>query len=226
MSRIFFFVIFGLGGAGILISLGTWQVQRLAWKQGLLAEIEARATASPRALTPELVADADNRYSPVKASGVFLEGYLRVLASRKTIGPVYRIIRPFQSNSIGKILVDTGWQRTADAVAPAPMHRVQIKGNLDRPQEIDQFTPDPDVIDNFWFARDVDAMAQMLGVDPVLMVLSEAPQVDLGVTPWPVETGNIPNNHLQYAITWFSLAAIWLAMTAYFLTRGPRAKTE
>ena len=55
--------------------------------------------------------------------------------------------------------------------------------------------------------------------EPVLLVARELSQPEDSVTPLPVDTAHIPNDHLQYAITWFSLAAIWLAMTVLFLRR-------
>lgn len=224
MTRIIFFLAVGLGGAAVLISLGVWQVQRLGWKNDLLARIEAQIGADPvplvEALEPEF-----RRYAPVQMTGTFGADHIRMLASRKTTGPVYRIIRSFETDAGRAVLVDTGWQPQSRDVAEAPTGTLTVTGNLDNPIEADGFTPKPDLAGNIWFARDVPAMAAALQTDPVLVVLRQAPEpaVDLGVTPWPVDTINIPNDHLQYAITWFSLAAIWVGMTSYFLWRT-RAK--
>ena len=65
-------------------------------------------------------------------------------------------------------------------------------------------------------------MAAFLDTGPVLLVTRDAPDMAGAPMPMPVDTAMIPNDHLQYAITWFSLAAIWLAMSLYFLRR-PRA---
>ena len=97
-----------------------------------------------------------------------------------------------------------------------------VTGNLQWPRETDSYTPAPDIRGNTWFARDVPAMAAELGTQPILIVARS--QTDPAVTPMPVDTVGIPNDHLNYAITWFSLALIWAAMTAYFLWRT-RAKT-
>ena len=225
MRRLAFLLIFGLGGAAILVSLGVWQVQRLAWKQALLSQIDTQIAAPPiplsDALTPEF-----RRYAPVTITGKFDQGHIRMLASRKSIGPVYRIIRPFVVDGQGTILVDTGWQFEAAAVLAAPTTRLTLTGNLDAPNEADGFTPAPDTVSNIWFARDVPAMAQALGTDPVLVVLRDAPETvsesEWAVTPWPVDSAGISNDHLQYAITWFSLAAIWVAMSAFFVLRPYR----
>ncbi|WP_420011205.1 SURF1 family protein [Tateyamaria sp.] len=221
MARIIFFVAIGLGGAAILISLGVWQVQRLAWKQDLLARIEAEIAADPVPLADALAPEF-RRYAPVEMTGSFAEGHIRMLASRKSIGPVYRIIRPFELAQGARVLVDTGWQPQLAEVGGAPQVRLTVVGNLDAPNEADEFTPAPDIAANIWFARDVPAMAAALNTDPVLVVLREAPEIDLAVTPWPVDSAGIPNDHLQYATTWFSLAAIWMAMTTYFVWRPRR----
>ena len=217
MRRILFAIVIGLGGAAILVSLGVWQVTRLAWKEDLLARIEATIADAPAPLTRET-----ERYAPVTVTGQFADGHLRILASRKQTGAVYRIIRPFQTDQ-GALLIDTGWILDDARVPEIPGDQITLVGNLDAPNEIDSFTPEPDLNANIWFARDVPAMAKALGTEPALIVLREAPQADLGATPWPVDTAGIPNDHLQYAITWFSLAAIWVGMSLYFLRRKPRS---
>lgn len=219
--RLWFLLIVGLVGTGILVWLGTWQVQRLAWKQDLLTRIEVQISAEPLTLA-EAVAPEFQRYAPVALSGQFGDGHVRMLASRKSIGPVHRIIRPFDVDGFGRVLVDTGWQRDGADVLATPARAITLIGNLDAPIEADGFTPAPDLAANLWFARDVPAMAQALDTQPILVVLRDAPEIDLGVTPWPVDTAGIPNDHLQYAITWFSLALIWGAMTGYFLLRTRR----
>ncbi len=222
--RLWFGLIVGIAGVGTLLWLGIWQVQRLAWKQDMLAGIEAQISAEPVDLRSALE-PSFRRYAPVEITGTFddANAHLNVLASRKSTGAVYRIIRPFQTEEHGRILVDTGWLRDGSPVQDAPSARLTLIGNLDAPIEADGFTPPPDLDKNIWFARDVPAMAQALDTQPVLVVLRERAEIDLGVTPWPVDTAGIPNDHLQYAITWFSLALIWAAMTAYFLRRTGRA---
>ncbi|MEL7127815.1 MAG: SURF1 family protein, partial [Pseudomonadota bacterium] len=121
-----------------------------------------------------------------------------------------------------RVIVDTGWQPDGSEVPFAPAASLTLIGNLDAPQEADGFTPGPDRAANLWFARDVPAMAETLDTQPILVVLRDAPEMNLGVTPWPVDTAGIPNDHLQYAITWFSLALIWGAMTGLFLLRTRR----
>jgi len=219
MQRLAFLFIFGLGGAAILISLGVWQMQRLNWKEAILADIEARIAADPVPLPaqPDPQTDA---YLPVSATGIVGTGILRVLVSRKEIGAGYRIIQPLITGS-RTILVDRGFV-AVDIDLPVPTDGAveqTIVGNLQWPNETDSYTPAPDLKNNVWFARDVPAMAAALGTEPILIVQRETSQSNSIVTPFPVDTSAIPNDHLQYAITWFSLAAVWLAMTAHFLRR-------
>ncbi|MEM6757924.1 MAG: SURF1 family protein [Pseudomonadota bacterium] len=220
--RVWFLLIVGCCGVGILVWLGTWQVQRLGWKEGLLSSIEAQISADPQPLDAA-VTPSFQRYAPVTVTGTFGDRHIRMLASRKSIGPVYRIIRPFAVEGASPILIDTGWVPDGTAVPDPANGLLTLTGNLDAPIEADGFTPAPDLENNLWFARDVPAMADALGTRPILVVLREMPATDLGVTPWPVDTAGIPNDHLQYAVTWFSLALIWGAMTAYFLLRTRRS---
>ncbi len=217
MSRALFFVVIGLGGAAILLSLGIWQTQRLAWKQGVIADINFRIDAMPVALPDAPVPETD-AYLPVIVTGRFAGDTLRVLISQKMHGAGYRLITPLEGPE-GRILVDRGFVAVDDKGVATPQGDVTVTGNLQWPQESDNFTPDPDFDNNIWFAREVPTMAAVLDTRPVLLVARTLSQSDGVVTALPVETARIPNDHLQYAITWFSLAVIWLAMSTYFLRR-------
>ena len=222
MNRVLFLLCIGLGGAAILIWLGLWQMQRLAWKEGVIAQIDARIAAAPQALPDTFDPEAD-AYLPVQVEGRYAGNDLRVLVSQKDVGAGYRIITPFDTGA-RRIMVDRGFIPT-DAVMPqAPTSPVTVTGNLQWPRETDGFTPAPDLAGNIWFARDVSAMAEVLGTEPVMLVARETSSAAAGIEPLPVDTARIPNDHLQYAVTWFSLAAIWLAMTALFLRRHRAAE--
>ena len=217
MGRTLFLLIIGLGGAAILLSLGVWQVQRLAWKEAIIADIETRIAAEPVALpdTPDPARDA---YLPVRVTGQMGAESLRVLVSQKQVGAGYRVISPLETPS-GPIMVDRGFVPVDREIPAPPAEPVTVTGNLQWPEETDGFTPAPDAARNIWYARDVAAMAEALGTRPVLVVARDAPEAGGALQPLPVDTARIPNDHLQYAITWFSLAAVWLLMTATFLLR-------
>jgi surfeit locus 1 family protein len=224
MRRWVFLLTFGLIGAAILIGLGTWQLQRLDWKQGVLADIDSRITASPVAV-PATPYPATDKYLPVQAQGTILPGEAHVLVSIKDVGPGYRIIAPYELADGRRILLDRGFVRDAAKNNTRTTGPISVTGNLHWPDEVDSYTPAPDLAGNTWFARDVPALAQALGTDPVLLIARTISEPNPSVTPLPVDSAGIPNDHLQYAITWFSLAAIWLAMTFFFM-RSMRSKPE
>ncbi|WP_407492319.1 SURF1 family protein [Pseudooceanicola sp. MF1-13] len=210
-------IVFGIGGVAILLALGFWQVRRLEWKETYLAEINSQIEAEALPL-PENPTERSDQYMPVTVTGHFGETGMRVLASRKQVGPGHRLIQRFETGE-RSILIDRGFLRDRDTAPPPPSGEVTILGNLLWPDETDNFTPAPDIAGGLWFARDVSAMASSLGTEPVLLVAREVDYDTGAVEPFPVTTEGIPNDHREYAMTWFSLAAIWLAMTAYLFYR-------
>ena len=222
MRRVLFLLIFGLVGVGILVALGTWQLRRLEWKQGVLAEIEARIGADPVALPADPDPERD-RYLPVTVSGNMGTNELHVLVSTRTLGAGYRIIAPFETEGGRRIMVDRGFVPTEAKEAARRTGAMQVTGNLHWPDEIDGFTPEPEPENNIWFAREVPVLADELNTEPVLLIARS--QTDPNVTPLPVDTAGIPNDHLEYAATWFGLALVWAVMTVFFLWR-PRARSR
>jgi surfeit locus 1 family protein len=217
-KRMIFPFLLGLVGAVILVSLGTWQLQRLSWKAGIIAEIEARIGAAPVAVpaNPDPVRD---RFLPVTATGTITDAELDVLVSVKNVGPGYRIISAFETEDGRRILLDRGFVADARKGDPRPAVEATVTGNLHWPDEVDSFTPAPDLRRNIWFAREVPAMADALETEPVMIILRDTTEPDPAVTPLPVDSAGIPNDHLEYAITWFGLAIVWVGMTAFLLWR-------
>ncbi|MDF2231464.1 SURF1 family protein [Albimonas sp. CAU 1670] len=215
-ARLVFSLVVGIGGVAILCALGTWQLQRLAWKEGLIAELEARLEMAPVAL-PEAPEEASDEYLRVAVEGSYAPGEIHVLTSRAPYGPGFRVIAPFETEGGRRILVDRGFipeaEKTEARDLPGPL---EVTGALLWPQEVDGFTPDPDREKNLWFARDLPAMAQALEAEPILVVAEGNP----GERPvaWPLSV-NIVNDHLEYAITWFSLAVVWAGMSIAFARR-------
>lgn len=217
-------LLFGLLGAGILLSLGVWQVQRMAWKADVIAEIDRRILADPVAL-PEMPQEARDQYLPVAVSGRVLPDEIVLLASLRQAGPVYRIIRAFETDGGRRVIVDLGFVHPDFLERARPGAAAGIVGNLHWPDEVDMFTPAPDLETGLWFGRDVAAMAAALETEPVLIVAREAPAALPWVTVFPVDSANIPNDHLGYAVTWFLLAIAWLGMTGFLLLRISRRVT-
>jgi surfeit locus 1 family protein len=210
-------LLFGLLGAAVLAALGVWQMQRLSWKEGVIAEIEARISAEPVPLPPA-PDPATDRYMPVTVSGSIDGVPLRVLGAWREGGSGYRVIVPLATGD-RRILVDLGILPLSAGEILLPDHPTVLSGNLDWPDDRTSATPPPD--GDTWFARDVEAMAEALGTEPTLVVAREVSPA-AGPRPIPVGTAGIPNNHLGYAIQWFGLALVWLGMTAFLLWRMTR----
>ncbi|WP_293441773.1 SURF1 family protein [Planktotalea sp.] len=218
-------LLFGLIGVAILVSLGVWQMQRLTWKQAILADIDARIAAEPVELPDEFDRLTD-RFLPVTAKGAVTSEEIHVLVSQKQVGPGYRIISTFETDTGRRILLDRGFVKIDQKNADRPTGMANVTGNLHWPDETGSSIPEPDLKAEIWFARDVPAMAKHLETEPVMIVLRTSSFENDPVAPLPVDKVGIPNDHLQYAITWFSLAVIWLIMTLTFLWRARTAQKD
>jgi len=223
LRRIIFPLLLGITGVAVLIYLGVWQMQRLQWKEGVLAEIDARISAAPQALGAA-VSVAEDNYKPVIISGAPTGEEIHVLVSGTAAGTGYRVISKFVTTGGRPILVDQGLLALEDKNVGAQTAATQIVGNLIWPDDLNSSTPDPDLGANIWFARDVIAMAEALGTQPLMVVARTSTSPDSRLTPLPVNTANIKNDHLEYAITWFLLAAVWAAMTWFLIARTLRQK--
>lgn len=216
MRAFIFPLVMGLVGAAILISLGNWQLRRLAEKQEMLGQIEAMISSAAEAM-PERPSEATDEYRAVHVRGEISGAPVFVLTSRKSLGPGHRVIYRLDTQA-GPILIDAGFQR-GRAADPGLSGAVDITGNLMWPNETDSYTPAPDTEQRLWFARDLRGLAAFLDTKEVLVVARDMDPAPEGLRAWPVSTSGIPNDHLQYAITWFSLAVVWLGMTGYWLWR-------
>jgi surfeit locus 1 family protein len=213
-------LILGLGGIAILLSLGIWQLRRLEWKETILANITARINDAPVDLALVGAADPENdRYMPVTVRGRTTGDEILVLSGKKNEGAGYEVIAAFETTSGRRIMLDRGFIPEALRNVTRPPVDLNVTGNLDWPAEADSYTPPPDARTGLWFARDVPGMATSLGTDALLVVAREANGDAQSIEPVPVDITGIANDHLQYAITWFSLAAVWAGMTAYLLWR-------
>ncbi len=217
-------ILFGLAGAAVLVTLGVWQLQRLEWKQGLITELEARLAAEPVAIPAEPDSVRDN-FLRVRFRGEVSEGRATVLTSRKPSGAGYRIIVPVDVNG-RSVLVDMGYATLArfdasktapDRLGPVAGDVLTITGTLFWP-EPDSSVPEPEFgpDKSLFFSREVRPLADALETEQVLVVAQETTAT--GEMPYAEPLGaNLPNNHFQYALTWFGMAAAWLIMTGFWL---------
>jgi surfeit locus 1 family protein len=218
MGRFFGAAVFGVVGVAILLSLGVWQVSRLEWKEALIAGIEARIDNDPVPVpdVPQLGAD---RFLPVTVDGRFTGETVEVLSSMRGVGPGVRIIAVLETTEGRRLLVDRGYTpegRRDDVILTGES---SIVGNLDWPEDSDSFTPDPDLARGLWFSRAPEAIAAHLEAEPFLIVARQDSAAASPLLTVPLDTAGIKNDHLEYAITWFSLALVWAVMTIALLWR-------
>jgi surfeit locus 1 family protein len=220
-----------LAGIALLCGLGVWQLQRLAWKEELIAVAERRLAAEPVSLTEALkrrAAGEDIEYLRVFARGRYLHDSARLVIATLDDGPAWSVATPFQADDGALILVDRGLvpDRLRDRLAEiAPADEFSAAGILrSHAGGRGFFNPDNDPFANVWYWWDVPAMLSGLpsGNRAVPVVLHLAP--DGGSKPYPRPqpfAAGLRNNHLQYALTWFALAAVLAVIAALFVRSRP-----
>lgn len=224
MRRYVFPLLLGLIGVAILLSLGFWQLRRMAWKEAMLAEISAEIGGPAQDLPPEGTPTEPLKYTPVMIAGATTGEDLLVLSGQKGVGAGYQVISAFETGEGRRVLVELGFLPEAHKHDPRPGTAMIVQGNLHWPDEADSYTPAPDPDARLWFARDVPSMAGFLNTEPILVVAAQIKGELPGVSPQPITTVGIPNDHMNYAITWFSLAVVWSGMTAFLLWRIRRTE--
>jgi len=214
----------GLIVTGVLASLGVWQMQRMVWKNDQLATIQRGIEQTPVPL-PAAV-DPSMKYRPVYVDGTTTGEEILVLSGTRDLGGGYNVVSAFQTADGRRIMVDRGFIPQDDRRKPRPPVALTVAGNLHWPDEKGSATPEPDLKAGIWFAREVPRMAAHLGTEPVLIVAAAVRGDAQGVMPMPLDITEIPNNHLSYAIQWFSFAAICLGMTIALVWRIRRPITR
>jgi surfeit locus 1 family protein len=228
--------VFTLPAVLLMLGLGVWQLQRLQWKEALIAERTERIAAAPIALPGPDADVGDLEYRHLAAQGEFLHDKEIFLGARSMNGNTgYHVITPFKLGDGRIVLVDRGWipleRKTADKRAAGNVAGpVALDGVLRLNGKQTWFVPDnrPDL--NFFFWVDLPAMAKLAGLPDT----ETRYFVEVGNTPNPggFPIGgqtriNLPNDHLQYAITWFSLAiALSVIYILYHRQRDKEAKDK
>jgi surfeit locus 1 family protein len=227
--------VLALAAIAVLVSLGNWQMRRLAWKEELIANATERPSAPVQDL-PSLSRWPDfdieeAEFRPFRLAGRFLhdkEAWVFTSLGEpkgKFGGPGYWIVTPFALENGGTVLVNRGF-------APQERHRplergealssgkVSVSGLLRPDEERSIFTPDDRSADNVFFARQVDAIATAKGLEgPVAPFTIDvlAAETPPGGLPQAGETRvAFTNNHFQYALTWYGLALALAGVFASF----------
>lgn len=230
--------VLSVGALAVLIGLGTWQMQRLAWKNNLISQIEERVVAAPVPFEEALERarkGEDLEYTRVAVSGSFMPGRERHLWVATSAGPGWHVFAPLVTRAGPIVVVNRGFvpdARRAASTRPEPRltGEVMLVGLFRKPEVKATFTPDNDVARNIWHWRDLAGMAQSMLPETGNQLAPFFLDAEKGAPAGPlgpkggVTRLEIANNHLQYAMTWYGLAVtlvgVYLAFARARLQRG------
>jgi surfeit locus 1 family protein len=227
----------------ILIGLGTWQLERLDWKENLLDQIRTRAYGPPGAIAPPSSwpnwSAAEDEFRHVQVTGTFLnedEVPVHGIAPGATGSPLlgYYIFTPLRLPQGEIVIVNRGFvpenlRDPASRRQSTPEGEVTVTGLVRAPESRTWFVPANRPADNEWFTRNPAAMAAAKGLTaaPFYIVADRGP--DPAAWPRGGQTSlDLPNNHLQYALTWYGIAVTLAGVFGAFawrrLTGAPEAE--
>ena len=215
-------LIFSLLAMIILLSLGTWQLERLRWKSHIISNINKQISLSPREINASVINDIKNyNYRRIKLEGTYIYNKNITIYSKVLNGKVGRhLIIPFKTK-FGYILINKGFipkDYNIDLAFAEKAKNISINGIVKFQQKINYFTPKNNLITNEWYYINLDEIGKFLNIPLMDFYLIEE---DNPKERYPVGSQynlKVPNDHLQYAITWFSLA-IALSIFMHLLWR-------
>ena len=212
-----------------LVALGVWQIERLNWKLGLIAEMNHNLALPPLSLNAAMKLGDVAQYHNVALNGAFdnaKEAY--VFTTGPGGAPVYHVVTPFVLDDGRTMLVDRGYVLTtmrdpSTRLSGEIVGKRTIVGVWRTPDASGSFTPKPDLAHRVWYARDLAGIAKTGHVTLASPVIVEA---DATPNPggWPKggqTVVDLPNDHLQYAIIWFTLAfGLLCIFLAFHVSQG------
>jgi surfeit locus 1 family protein len=213
----------------VLVSLGTWQVERLRWKEALIAERTAQL-AAPAALLPAQADWPAWSFRRVEALGTFRHDLEQLFGASTHDGQLgHHVLTPLLRADGSALLVDRGWV-PADQAHPAARRAGQVEGPITitgiaryrGDDTANWFTPANQPEQAMWFSYDLPALEQALDLAllPVVVEADDRPNPG-GLPIGGLTRIALTNNHLQYAITWYGLALTLVAVYVSFsLRRG------
>ncbi len=221
LKRVVWFSLFMIPVFALTVWLGVWQLQRLEWKRGLIAAIESRTEAPPVPLEEVLQAaeaGKDIEYTRVTAQGRYDHAREEYLFGLDEGDVGWHVITPLRTEAGEVVLIDRGFV-PSEKQAPDTRPEGQLEGEVDitglvrEPQSESFFTAENEPEQKRWFWRDLDGMANAMypqGGETVAPFYIEAEPSEIpGGWPKGGQTNlTLPNNHLQYAWTWFCMAAV------------------
>lgn len=224
----------GLAALAVLLALGTWQVQRLSWKEELIATIDERVASDPHSLEDiqtRLTSTGDVDYWPITVGGTFRhQGERHFFATHKG-RTGYFVYTPLEIEHGRLVLVNRGFvpfeQKDPASRAEGQVEGWQVVTGLAR-NRLDAkpsfAVPDNDVPGNVFYWKDLDAMASSSRVGTPGDYLGFFIDANDAPNPGGLPVGGVtiieqPNSHLQYAVTWFGLAAALVGVMGVWLWR-------
>ncbi|WP_187331210.1 MULTISPECIES: SURF1 family protein [unclassified Mesorhizobium] len=231
-------LILGMALFAVLIGLGTWQVQRLHWKEGLLQTIEQRTHSAPRPLAElekQFAATGDVDYTPVTVTGTFLHLGERHFFATWEGASGFDVFTPLQLDDGRFVLVNRGFvpydlKDAAKRPQGEVAGKVTITGLARNPLagKPSMMLPDNDVQKNIFYWKDRDAMAASAGLPAGAGLVPFFIDADKTPNPGGLPVGGVtiidlPNSHLQYAVTWYGLAAALAGVLLFRLRRPAKA---
>jgi surfeit locus 1 family protein len=212
-----------------LVALGTWQVERRAWKLDLIARVDSRihapAVDAPAPPAWPGITLATDEYRHIQATGRFLHDREVLVQATTRLGPGFWVMAPLQTSQGFTVLVNRGFvpaerRDRASRAAADTAGDVTVAGLLRMTEPKGGFLRSNDPVGQRWYSRDVAAIASSEGLS------GTAPYfIDADATPNPggLPVGGLtvvafPNNHLVYAITWYVLA-LMVAGAAFYVAR-------
>jgi surfeit locus 1 family protein len=221
-----------LGGLVVLLGLGTWQLERKAWKENLIEALATRLQSGPVELPPPAdwsgLAPGEAEFTRVRLNVTFLKSgdalvYTGGSSLRDDVkGVGYFVFSPARTADGRVVVVNRG--SAPGRNYPQAEGMQEIVGALRWPEGSSMFVSDRDSAGATWFVRDHLAMAKANGWGEVapFYIEQEAP-VPPGGVPHPAKLNvRLRNDHLQYAITWYSLAGVLVVIFAIWALRQRR----
>ena len=222
-------------GLAILIALGTWQLRRLAWKDGLIAAIETRMKSAPlalQAIEAKFKERGDVDYYPVALTGIVMNAQEQFFLSTHDGQSGWNVYAPLRLADGRMLMLNRGfvpYDLRDPAKRPGSQPGgVQIITGLARnplPGKPSSITPENDAASNTWYWKDLRGMAENAGLAPdkllPFFVDDWSERSALPVTKTTIVS--LPNNHLQYAFTWYGLAAALAGVWGVMVFRGASA---
>jgi surfeit locus 1 family protein len=218
-----------IGAFFILVGLGTWQLHRLAWKEGLIAERQTKMDLPPLIIS-SLLTSKPQKFRRVEIRGKFLNKKNVFIGPRSYQGrPGWHVVTPLELSSGFRVLVDRGWvpglsKGVALKKIIPQFGNTRVVGIIGGPRRLGYFELENVPEKNQWFRIEPTAMAQKLGLKRVVAywITAVAPLKPRGFPIGGVGNQLPNNNHLSYALTWFFMAFGLVLLSIAYWWQGRR----